>query len=62
MVNAAEAIPVETSSTIEAAHRGFQGEPKMQQERVARAIDLLLVAALFAGQAAIAVGAVPLPV
>ena len=33
----------------------------MQQERVARAIDLLLVAALFAGQAAIALGAVPLP-
>lgn len=34
----------------------------MQDERVARAIDLLLVAALFAGQAAIALGAVPLPV
>ncbi len=33
----------------------------MQEERVARAIDLLLVAALFATQAAIALGAVPLP-
>lgn len=34
----------------------------MQQERVARTIDFLLVAALFAGQAAIALGALPLPV
>lgn len=32
----------------------------MQDEMVARAIDLLLVAALFAGQAAIALGAMPL--
>ncbi len=34
----------------------------MREEMVARAIDLLLVAALFAGQAAIAIGEVPLPV
>lgn len=34
----------------------------MQGEKVARAIDALLVAALFASQAAIALGAVPLPV
>lgn len=34
----------------------------MQEEMVARAIDLLIVAALFAGHAAIALGAVPLPV
>ena len=34
----------------------------MQQEMVARAVDLLLVAALFAGQAALALGAVPFPV
>lgn len=34
----------------------------MQEEMMARAIDLLLVAALFAGQAAIALGAVPSPV
>jgi len=34
----------------------------MQDGMVARAIDVLLVAALFAGQAAIALGAVPLPV
>lgn len=34
----------------------------MQGETVARGIDLLLVAALFAVQAAIALGAVPLPV
>jgi hypothetical protein len=34
----------------------------MQREMAARAIDLLLVAALFAGQAAIALGALPLPV
>ena len=33
----------------------------MQGERVERAIDLLLVAALFAGQAAVALGAVPFP-
>ena len=33
----------------------------MQEELLARAIDLLLVAALFAGQAAIALGALPLP-
>jgi hypothetical protein len=33
----------------------------MQQEMAARAIDLLLLAALFAGHAAIAMGAVPLP-
>jgi hypothetical protein len=33
----------------------------MQGETAARAIDLLLVAALFAGQAAIALGAVRLP-
>jgi hypothetical protein len=33
----------------------------MQEEMVGRAIDLLLVAALFAGQAAIALGALPLP-
>lgn len=34
----------------------------MQHETMARAIDFLLVAVLFAGQAAIALGAVPLPV
>ena len=34
----------------------------MHGETVARAIDFLLVAALFAGQAALALGAVPLPV
>ena len=34
----------------------------MQEEMVARAIDLLIVAAMFAGQAAIALGAMPLPV
>lgn len=34
----------------------------MHGEMVARAIDLLLVAALFAAQAAIALGAVPSPV
>ncbi len=33
----------------------------MQGETVARAIDLLLVAALFGVQAAIALGALPLP-
>jgi hypothetical protein len=33
----------------------------MQGETVARAIDLLLVAALFAGQAALALGAMPMP-
>jgi hypothetical protein len=31
----------------------------MQEEMMARAIDLLLVAALFAGHAAIALGAMP---
>lgn len=31
----------------------------MQDETVARAIDLLIVAALFAGHAAIALGALP---
>lgn len=34
----------------------------MQGEVVARAIDVLLVAVLFAGQAALALGAVPLPI
>ena len=34
----------------------------MQGETFARAIDVLLVAALFAGQAALALGAVTLPV
>lgn len=34
----------------------------MQDDLLARAIDLLLVAALFAGHAAIALGAVTLPV
>ena len=34
----------------------------MQGETVARTIDFLLVAALFACQAALALGAVPLPV
>jgi hypothetical protein len=34
----------------------------MQGEMGARAIDLLLAAALFAAQAALALGAVPLPV
>lgn len=34
----------------------------MQGEMMARAIDVLLVAALFTVQAAIALGAVPLPV
>ena len=33
----------------------------MHEELLARAIDLLLVAALFTGQAAIALGALPLP-
>jgi hypothetical protein len=33
----------------------------MQDEMMARAIDLLIAAALFAGQAAIALGAVALP-
>jgi hypothetical protein len=33
----------------------------MQGEMVARAIDILLVAALFACQAALALGAMPLP-
>jgi hypothetical protein len=33
----------------------------MQDDMIARAIDLLLVAALFTGQALIALGTLPLP-